>query len=180
MSEQTPSTPKSDPQSGPQKAAEILKEELVNGATGGKQSGETKGRSWASGLVVPVLAIFTGLVIGGLLIIFTDLKFYEAWRQSPGAGLRAAWDILVTSYSSLFTGAFGDPARIVAAIQSGDGAAIRKAFYPFFESLVATTPYIFGGLSVALGFRAGVFNIGAEGQLFIGASFAAGASFPDG
>jgi simple sugar transport system permease protein len=50
---------------------------------------------------------------------------------------------------------------------------IRRAFNPFFESLVATTPYIFGGLAVALGFRAGVFNIGAEGQIFVGAIFSA-------
>jgi simple sugar transport system permease protein len=40
---------------------------------------------------------------------------------------------------------------------------------PFLESLVASTPYIFAGLAVARGFRAGVFNIGAEGQLFMGA-----------
>ena len=35
---------------------------------------------------------------------------------------------------------------------------------------MATTPYIFGGLAVAVGFKAGVFNIGVEGQIFIGAS----------
>jgi ABC-type uncharacterized transport system permease subunit len=34
---------------------------------------------------------------------------------------------------------------------------------------VQSTPYIFAGLAVALGFRVGLFNIGAEGQLFIGA-----------
>jgi simple sugar transport system permease protein len=41
------------------------------------------------------------------------------------------------------------------------------------ESLVASTPYIYAGLAVALGFRSGLFNIGVEGQLFIGAIFAA-------
>jgi simple sugar transport system permease protein len=35
--------------------------------------------------------------------------------------------------------------------------------------LVITTPYIYAGLSVALGLRGGLFNIGAEGQLFVGA-----------
>jgi hypothetical protein len=35
--------------------------------------------------------------------------------------------------------------------------------------MVAATPYIFAGLSVALAFRGGLFNIGAEGQIFIGA-----------
>src|SRR6266851_9115008 len=39
------------------------------------------------------------------------------------------------------------------------------------DTLVATTPYIFLGLGVALGFRAGLFNIGAEGQFYIGALF---------
>ena len=37
------------------------------------------------------------------------------------------------------------------------------------ESLVWATPYILGGLSVALAFRAGLFNIGAEGQIATGA-----------
>jgi len=39
----------------------------------------------------------------------------------------------------------------------------------FAETLVSTVPYVFLGLGVALGFRAGLFNIGAEGQFYIGA-----------
>ena len=66
-----------------------------------------------------------------------------------------------------------NPVRIVTALQSGDALAIRRAFNPIFESLVATTPYIFAGLAVALGFRTGLFNIGAEGQIFMGAIFSA-------
>lgn len=124
-------------------------------------------------LVVPILAIFSGLVLGGLIIALTTEGVYEAWQQSPINGLKAAWDSVAIAYSALFTGAFGDPAKIIEALQSGDGEAIRRAFNPFFESLVASTPYIFGGLSVALGFRAGLFNIGAEGQIFMGAIFSA-------
>jgi simple sugar transport system permease protein len=41
------------------------------------------------------------------------------------------------------------------------------------ETGVAATPYMFTGLAVALGFRGGLFNIGAEGQLYIGALSAA-------
>src|SRR5438270_11561267 len=37
------------------------------------------------------------------------------------------------------------------------------------ETLVWATPYIFGGLAVALAFKAGLFNIGAEGQISVGA-----------
>jgi general nucleoside transport system permease protein len=41
------------------------------------------------------------------------------------------------------------------------------------ETLAQTTVFIFAGLSVALAFRAGLFNIGAEGQLVTGALCAA-------
>lgn len=40
------------------------------------------------------------------------------------------------------------------------------------ETLVATTALLFPALGVALAFRAGLFNIGAEGQLLVGALFA--------
>src|SRR5688500_14915068 len=40
-------------------------------------------------------------------------------------------------------------------------------------TLVRATPLILAGLAVALAFRAGVFNIGAEGQLLAGAAVAA-------
>lgn len=123
-------------------------------------------------LIVPFLAIFTGLILGGLIIALTSEDVYAAWRQSPLASLVAAWDSMRSAYSALFTGSIGDPARIIAALESGDDLAIRRAFNPFLESLVSSTPYIFAGLSVALGFRAGMFNIGAEGQLFVGAIFA--------
>ena len=41
------------------------------------------------------------------------------------------------------------------------------------ESLVATVPYILLSLAVAVGFKSGLFNIGAEGQFYIGAISAA-------
>lgn len=40
------------------------------------------------------------------------------------------------------------------------------------STIVKSIPFIIAGLAVALGFKAGLFNIGAEGQLFIGATFA--------
>ena len=41
------------------------------------------------------------------------------------------------------------------------------------ETTVWATPYIFAGLAVALAFKGGLFNIGAEGQLALGAVAAA-------
>ncbi|WP_347311955.1 ABC transporter permease [Defluviimonas sp. SAOS-178_SWC] len=48
------------------------------------------------------------------------------------------------------------------------------------ETLTAATPLIISGLGLALGFRAGMFNIGAEGQVLMGgmAAVIVGFSFP--
>lgn len=58
------------------------------------------------------------------------------------------------AYAGMFEGAFGS-ARAVS------------------ETLVWATPYILAGLSVSLAFKGGLFNIGAEGQLALGALSAA-------
>ncbi|MCB1402558.1 MAG: ABC transporter permease, partial [Rhodobacteraceae bacterium] len=48
------------------------------------------------------------------------------------------------------------------------------------ETLTAAAPLTLAGLGIALGFRAGLFNIGAEGQLLVGgmAAVITGFSFP--
>lgn len=105
-------------------------------------------------LRVPALAVLTGLIIGALAIAVSGSN-------------------VLVAYTALFVGAFGDPVRFFEGFQqlfaSGETAGLLRAIYPFTESLVTATPYIFAGLSVALGFRCGLFNIGAEGQFFIGA-----------
>ena len=121
---------------------------------------------------IPLLAIFTGLVIGAILIAVTSSNVWAAFGQGFGKGLAEAWREIITAYQALFTGSLGDPARMINSLRSGDAVEIRRAFNPFLESLVQATPYIFAGLAVALGFRSGLFNIGVEGQLFIGAAAA--------
>ncbi|MCC6147064.1 MAG: ABC transporter permease [Anaerolineaceae bacterium] len=54
------------------------------------------------------------------------------------------------AYEALFAGAFGSPNA-------------------FATTLERTTPLIFTGLAVTLGYRCGFFNVGAEGQLYMGA-----------
>jgi len=137
-----------------------------------KEKKAGKRRPFGRALVIPLLAVFSGLVLGAILIVVTDMDVYAAFGQSFGAGLKAAFDSVVVAYGALLRSAFGDPARIIAALQGGDALEIRRAFNPFLESLVVSTPYIFAGLAVAVGFRSGLFNIGVEGQLFIGAAAA--------
>jgi len=124
-----------------------------------------------SSLIVPIMAIISGLLLGGLLVALSSEEVYTTWSESPLQAISNGFKAAGEAYTTLFTGSFGSPTKIIDAIQSGDDLAIRRAFNPVFESLVKSIPYIFGGLAVSLGFRTGLFNIGVEGQIFIGGIF---------
>jgi simple sugar transport system permease protein len=112
-------------------------------------------------LKVPVLAVFTALVLGGLLIMFTDDDVNYAWARffnDPGRAISRSWNTVVDAYSALFQGALGSEAAIS-------------------ETLVRATPLILAGLAVAFAFKAALFNIGANGQMIIGATAAAWVGF---
>jgi ABC-type uncharacterized transport system permease subunit len=131
-------------------------------------------------LSIPVLAILTALIIGALIIMFTDPTSRTAWAsffRNPLAALSASGEAVKNAYQALFTGAFGSPTEIFNAIKSGHLHQIALSLNPLSETIVASTPLIFAGLSVAIGFRAGLFNIGAEGQINVGAIAAAAAGF---
>lgn len=130
-----------------------------------------------SSLVFIIFAIFTGLIIGGILAAGTTEEVFQAFELSIGEGIKESLTLIWNTYSSLFTGSFGKPADMAAAIISGEKEELLSAFKPFLESLVTTTPYIFTGVAIALGFKGGVFNIGAEGQLFVGSVMSAWAGF---
>ncbi len=75
--------------------------------------------------------------------------------------------ILIGSVIILMTG--GSPVAAFSAMFQGAFGTQRAIG----ETIVRATPLIFAGLAVAYGFRAGLFNIGAEGQLFLGGLAAA-------
>jgi simple sugar transport system permease protein len=120
-------------------------------------------------VLVPALAVLSGLILGGVLIALTSQEVWQAFQVSVLQGIGTSFAVVFRAYAALFAGAFGNPVQMVVALQSGDPLAVRRAFNPILESMVAATPYIFAGLSVALAFRGGLFNIGAEGQIFVGA-----------
>jgi general nucleoside transport system permease protein len=129
------------------------------------------GGRWLRELIIPILAILTAFVLSGIFIIATDASVVSAFAEGLGAGLRASWNAVRVAYGALFEGSFGSPTRMAEAVEAwlaGDSSRLPTAFYPLTESLVAATPYVLVGLAVALGFRAGLFNIGAEGQYFVG------------
>ncbi len=118
--------------------------------------------------VVTVLAIVVAIVIGGLLIAFTDPVVLHAWSQlfaAPGNAIAKAWHAAASAYSAMFEGSIFNPHTL-------SGTSVSAVFAPLSETVVNATPLILAGLSVAIAFRAGLFNIGASGQ-FIGGALVA-------
>ncbi|MBA2264463.1 MAG: ABC transporter permease, partial [Chloroflexi bacterium] len=129
------------------------------------------------GLLLPVLAVFSAFVIGGLIIVLTDGELLGLWLTDPLAALNGSWSAVIDAYGALLRGSIGDPGRIVGALVSFNLDELKAAAGPLSETIVSATPLILTGLSVALAFRAGLFNIGAEGQLYLGCLFAIIAGF---
>jgi len=104
------------------------------------------------GVVVPAVSLILAMVAGGVLV----------WLLRPVPGLReplstyeyivAKLDLVTYTFQLLF-----GPVLTLPGL---------------FQSALIATPLIFTGLSVAFGFKAGLFNIGAPGQLIMGAVFA--------
>ncbi|MBL8095965.1 MAG: ABC transporter permease, partial [Anaerolineales bacterium] len=124
-------------------------------------------------LLIPALAILAALIVGSIVIVFTNFAVLDILGGKSSANLLGAmWSAIATAYGSMFEGSIGNFGAIAAAFASGDSAAIGQALYPISESLSTTAPYILAGLAVAVSFRCGMFNIGVEGQIFLGAIFA--------
>src|SRR5664280_1019019 len=72
--------------------------------------------------------------------------------------------VLAVLISSVIIRAFGrDPVAAFAALLQGSFGSM----YYLGETFLSAVPLRFTGLAVAYGFRSGLFNIGAEGQLFM-------------
>ena len=119
--------------------------------------------------IVPLLALVTALLFGAIVIILTDFESLAKIGTDPAGAIGGAVGGVLTGYGAMLSGAFGDPVRIVTAFETGNTKDIATAIRPLTETLVATTPLILTGLAVAVSFRAGMFNIGVDGQLILGA-----------
>ncbi len=109
--------------------------------------------SWLPTVIETLVAIAMALVIGALLIALSDDKVIESMRyffSYPADFFARSWDAISSSYVALVQGAVGSWGAISTTLE-------RSA------------PLICAGLGVSLAFRAGLFNIGAQGQLIMGA-----------
>ncbi|GAB3657848.1 hypothetical protein GCM10027589_18110 [Actinocorallia lasiicapitis] len=121
--------------------------------------------------VVTVLAIVLALFFGAILIILSDETVratYSYFFSAPGDAISASWDAVANGYTALFKGAIWDP---------DSSWNVATAIGPFSETLTEAVPLVFGGLAVGIAFRAGLFNIGGQGQLIMGAIVATWVGF---
>lgn len=118
----------------------------------------------SGGFVRTVLAIVLSLAVASLLVIFTNEDVSETLGylfSRPGDFFVAAGRALGDAGNALVRGAFFNTRADTFE------AGIR----PFTESLRFAGPLIAAGLGIALTFRAGLFNIGGQGQILIAAAF---------
>lgn len=131
---------------------------------------ETDGPRWIGSALQPVLAIAAALVLGGVLIAATDDRVLDSlsyFFARPGDALGAAWNAASSAYIAMFYGAVYNPMA----------DTLTGRLFPLTETLTTATPLILAGLGVAVAFRAGLFNIGAQGQILIGAACSAWVGF---
>ncbi|MFZ0216949.1 MAG: ABC transporter permease, partial [Candidatus Dormiibacterota bacterium] len=131
-------------------------------------------------VTVTVLAFVSALVIGAVMIVVATPSSLGAWAtffSNPLGALSASVGAVGGAYGSLLSGAIGSPAAFGQALSSGQLSDWSSALAPLSETLVSTTPLLFAGLGVAFAFRGGMFNIGGQGQVVLGAVFATWAGY---
>ncbi|GAB3029571.1 ABC transporter permease [Parafrigoribacterium mesophilum] len=122
------------------------------------------------GAAISLFAVILALIAGAVLIAITDKSVQTAagyFFSRPADTFSAIWNSVSGAYVSLFQGSVYNFRR------PGFANGIR----PFIATLTFATPLIAAGLGVAIGFRAGLFNIGGRGQMIIAAALAGWVGF---
>ncbi|RFA11071.1 ABC transporter permease [Subtercola boreus] len=124
-------------------------------------------------VVISILAVVLALIVGGILIALTDENVQAAsgyFFSRPADTINAVWVSVSGAYSALFQG----------SVYNFGALDFAKGIKPLTDTLTFATPLIVAGLGVGLAFRAGMFNIGGQGQMLIAAAAAGwvGYSFP--
>lgn len=125
---------------------------------------------WRSTALPSLLSVVMALVVGAVLIALSDDDTRAAAQyffQRPSDTLVAVWQSVTQAYGALFRG----------SIINLSADSVAGVLGPLANTLLFATPLIAGGLAVAIPFRAGMFNIGTEGQITVAAVFAAYVGF---
>lgn len=90
-----------------------------------------------------LLALLASLLVGAVIIVVTDIDALKVGDYGK------AFTTVLTAYRSLFEGSFWGLRSIS-------------------NTITGTTPLLLSGLAVSVAFKAGLFNIGATGQMLAG------------
>mgnify|MGYP000406035481 CR=1 FL=1 len=115
-----------------------------------------------SNALMGALAVLSAAVVGSVLILVADSQVratagYLLARPSDFFG--AAGSLLARAYSALVRGGVFD----------WQAATTARMWRPATETLTVSAPLILAGLGMAVAFRAGLFNVGGQGQIIVGA-----------
>jgi len=116
---------------------------------------------WLATVKITVAAIVLALIVGAFLIAFSDDGVIESlsyFFSYPWDFFTRSAEAVASSYWALLKGSVG-------------------SWHAISTTLERAAPLICAGLGVTIAFRAGLFNIGAQGQLIIGAIGAAYVGF---
>ncbi|MGO1383568.1 MAG: ABC transporter permease [Arachnia sp.] len=138
----------------------VQEEQLPSGAAESAPPKAPRSRSWL-GLVVTAISFVLAFITGALVMVLADqevLSKFAYFFSQPGDALGASWEKISTAYGALLRGSIG-------------------SWQALTETSAQAAPLICAGLGVALAFRAGLFNIGAQGQAIWGALIGAFVGF---
>ena len=161
MSEHKPATPQVDPALAADTAVKTPPQDVPSQLVATEKP-STFARIAGGNVGLSIGAALAAFIVGGLLIAVTDPATQKAasyFFARPMDTISAGWTAAYESYLALLQGAIYNP----------NGKSFVQQIRPITETLTVATPLIFAGLAVALSFRAGLFNIGAQGQIILGA-----------
>ncbi len=126
----------------------------------------------ASPIVVTFYALILGLVVGAIIIMTTTPAVLDAWRgifhgwDGLPHALKVTFDNVGAAYRAIFTGSIIDPQGFWHSVTTGKGWT--NTLTPLSETFTSATPLVIVSIGVGIGFQAGLFNIGANGQAVLG------------
>ena len=114
----------------------------------------TRGRpAWANTALVSTASLILAFAVAMVIMVVTDAEImakYAYFIARPGDALDATFGKIALTFEAMYVGSLGSVTALT-------------------ETTAEAAPLIAAGLGVALAFRAGLFNIGAQGQAVMGA-----------
>lgn len=125
------------------------------------QKARTPRPAWVTSTIITIASLILALVISSIVMLVSDAEVAQTWTyffSRPGDALAASWDKIASTFHAMWVGSVGSWVAIT-------------------NTTAEAAPLICAGLGVAVAFRAGLFNIGAQGQSMVGALTAAFVGF---